>query len=259
MLFKVIADEQLSELAVNLYGMRHLRRVSRASGPQYLGKAQQQQVRQVHHQSVVVQLFCVDVRIKLQHRQHTFHFAFAHTSYRHGVLVGERNHLVIHGRIGRQVVKVCWHKAHAFHHKVLVGIAQRHHHVRHQECHRVLLQCLRAVVYRKLHRSALHHYYAERVAEHGRNLIFCAHAGFSSEHCNLIAWHHGFISFMPYLVKKRVVNAIHLYANIVFAYKGKKYLGDCWGVDGMLNFKFEMTYITFHILKTQNQCTYHIL
>lgn len=64
---------------------------------------------------------------------------------------------------------------------------------------------------------------------------------------------------MPYLVKKRVVNAIHLSANIVFAYKGKKYLGDCWGVDGMLNFKFEMTYITFHILKTQNQYTYHIL
>lgn len=74
--------------------------------------------------------------------------------------------------------------------------------------------------------STLHRHYAERVAKHVCNLISRAHAGFSAEHRNLIAWHHGFISLMPYLVKKRVVNAIHLSANIVFAYKGSEYLGD---------------------------------
>lgn len=63
---------------------------------------------------------------------------------------------------------------------------------------------------------ALLRHYAERVAEHVRNLVSRAHAGLSAEHHNLIAWPHGFISFMPYLVKKRVVNAIHLSANLVF-------------------------------------------
>ena len=69
--------------------------------------------------------------------------------------------------------------------------------------------------------STLHRHYAERVAKHVCNLISRAHAGLSAEHRNLVSWHHGFISLMPYLVKKRVVNAIHLSAKIVFGIQRK--------------------------------------
>lgn len=74
--------------------------------------------------------------------------------------------------------------------------------------------------------STLHRHYAERVAKHVCNLISRAHAGLV---LNTATSSHGIIvSYSSCLTssKKRVVNAIHLSANIVFAYKDKKYLGD---------------------------------
>lgn len=74
--------------------------------------------------------------------------------------------------------------------------------------------------------STLHRHYAERVAKHVRNLVSRAHAGLV---LNTATSSHGIIvSYSSCLTssKKRVVNAIHLSANIVFAYKGSEYLGD---------------------------------